>query len=250
MADEAQLVLETRADRQETCFVNLHRMASARKFNAWMAECIRPYLGKRVLEVGAGTGNLTHFLLDAELLVATDIAPEAVQLLEKTFAGTGIKVEEFDLTREPGPAWNERAVDTIVCFNVLEHIGDDISALLRLRRILAPGGHLVILVPAFSFLYTEYDRSLGHFRRYTATGLKEKLSRCGFHVADLYHFNLAGVLGWLVNFKILKRQGIPETQLRIFDWFVPLFRAEKYLRLPIGLSLVAVARKPPAQIAD
>ncbi len=244
MTNPKQPVQEAASENQDTCFVNLHRMASARKFNAWMAECVQPYLGKRVLEVGAGTGNLTHFLLGRELVFATDITPEATEVLARTFVGTGVKVENLDLTQEPASIWEERAVDTIVCLNVLEHIEDDSSALSRLKRILVPGGYLIILVPAFRFLYSNYDKSLGHFRRYTVKELERKLLSCGFRIVDLYHFNVPGVLGWLVNFKILRRHGVPETQLRIFDWLVPLFRAEKYLHLPVGLSIVGVARKP------
>jgi len=92
--------------------------------------------------------------------------------------------------------------------------------------------------------YGSLDRALDHFRRYERSELVDKLRRAGFEVEASWFFNLLGVAGWYVNSRILKRTTFPPVQLTLYDRLVPLFRLESRWRLPIGMSLIAVARKP------
>jgi SAM-dependent methyltransferase len=135
-------------------------------------------------------------------------------------------------------------VDSIVCFNVLEHIADDADALSRLRTLLAPGGHLLLLVPAHPFLYAPLDRLLGHERRYTKGDLALLLSETNLVVKELRLVNPIGALGWLVSARILRRRQIPLAPLRLYDRLVPLLRPLDALDLPLGLSVWAVAAAP------
>jgi hypothetical protein len=109
------------------------------------------------------------------------------------------------------------------------------------RSRLAPGGALLLLVPAHPHLYGATDRMLGHERRYRKRELRGCLARAGFTVGVVRHVNPIGALGWLVSARLLRRQEIPRASLALFDRTVPLIRHLDRLRLPIGLSLWAVA---------
>lgn len=234
----------------------LSDLSRARRFNEWMAREIVPHLGRRILEAGAGIGNLSRHLPKRELLLLTDVEPQYLTMLEDAWRGNAlVGVAKFDLTSDAdAAALRERQLDTVVCLNVLEHIEDDAATLRRLRSLLAPGGRLVLLVPQHRWLFSAYDRALGHFRRYDRAGLRSLVESCGFRVSRLRGFNALAILGWWVNGRLLGRTKIGRVQLKLFDLCVPLMRlAETILPLP-GISLVCVAEaveedpraKPPA----
>jgi SAM-dependent methyltransferase len=130
--------------------------------------------------------------------------------------------------------------DTIICLNVLEHVDDDISALQAIRRMLAPRGRLILLVPALPALYGTIDKALGHHRRYKRPPLTSLLTATGFTVAHIEYFNLAGVPGWWFAGRVLRRQMIPATSLKLYDALVPVFRLERLIPWRIGQSLIAI----------
>jgi SAM-dependent methyltransferase len=136
-----------------------------------------------------------------------------------------------------------RGLDTIVCLNVLEHLADDRGTLRRLHAALAPGGCLLLLVPAHEWLFGAIDRAIDHQRRYEQAGLVAKLEEAGFRVEHTRFFNRLGVVGWYLNSVLLGRTRVPGFQLHLHNLLVPFLRAESTLPLPFGLSLIAVARR-------
>lgn len=218
-------------------------MSAAPRFNAWQYDVIAPYLGRRVLEVGSGIGNLSEHLVAAgpEHVVLTDMDPWYRSRLAERFPGPGVRVDELCL---PDPTAGQRfaadRLDTIVALNVVEHIPDDTGALGTMRDILTPQGRIVILVPALESLYGEMDRELGHCRRYTRRSLSALFARAGFRVDRLFWFNRAGVPGWWFNGRVRKVKRIPVDQLRTFDSMVPLLRLERFVPLPFGQSLIGI----------
>jgi SAM-dependent methyltransferase len=222
----------------------LERISAAPAFNRWMFDRLRPWLGRRVLEIGAGIGNMSAFLIDRERVVLSDTEPYYVARLRERFAGrANVAVVELRL-----PACDPRLVgerfDTIVCLNVLEHIEDDPASLRSMRWLLRPGGRLVLLVPALRALYGTLDEALGHYRRYTPRELAAKLAGAGFRLAHLEYFNLAGIPGWWFTGRVLRRRLIPTGALKWYDALVPLFRLEKLLPWRIGQSLIAIGEVP------
>jgi SAM-dependent methyltransferase len=135
-------------------------------------------------------------------------------------------------------------LDTVICLNVLEHVRDDMLSLASVHRLLQPGGRLVLLVPAMPSLYGTLDRALGHFRRYTAAELRHVFAAAGFRLRHLEYFNLAGVPGWWLTGRVLKRTLIPTGSLRLYDALVPLFRLERFLPWRLGQSLIAIGERP------
>jgi hypothetical protein len=137
----------------------------------------------------------------------------------------------------------EFEADTVVCLNVLEHIEDDRFVLQRLNQVLASEARLVFLVPFNDKLYSEFDRQIGHFRRYKSGELEMKMSEAGFTVEKQFFFNKVGVFAWWIGNVLCRQRTISPWQLRLYNLLTPLFRVLDKC-LPIhGLSTVVVARK-------
>ena len=222
----------------------LEIMAAAPRYAAWQVELLKPWLGRRILEIGSGIGNLSSEFreLNPETLVLTDTDPWYLQRLRNQYADDPV-VQFADLTL-PDPTARERfaglAVDTVVALNVVEHIEDDLGALRAMRELVVPGGKVVILVPAMPALYGSLDVELQHFRRYTKQGLRDVMSAAGLREIRTTWFNRVGMLGWWFNARVRKAPRLPVQQLRAFDALVPLLRYERLLPLPFGQSLMAV----------
>lgn len=222
----------------------LEIMSAAPRYARWQVEVLRPWLGRRILEIGSGIGNISSELraLDPELLVLTDTDPWYLNRLKSTYATD--PVVRFDAVTLPDPAAHERLgeleLDTVVSLNVLEHIEDDLNSLRTMRELVRPGGKIVLLVPAMPALYGTLDVELQHFRRYTRESLRQVMEAAGLNDVQLKWYNRAGVPGWWFNARIRKATRVPIGQLRVFDALVPLLRYEKYLPLPFGQSLIAV----------
>ena len=225
---------------------DLEVMSNAHNYRRWMFRQISPYVGQRILEVGAGIGNFTALFLDRDLIVATDTYEPCVEYLQ-TRLGDKLEVPPM-LLDVMDPAMlelREHNFDTIVCLNVLEHVADDRLALRHMYEVLQPGGRLVLLVPAFPFLYGTVDRSLDHYRRYMRSDLIAKLRQAGFKIDKTFYMNVIGMAGWFLNNRILKRREESTDQIVFFDRYIaPLAeRIEQKVRPPIGLSVIAIARK-------
>ena len=224
----------------------LHNLERARRFNRWMGESIQPYVGARVLEIGAGIGNMTEWLIPRDLYVASDINPHYLGYLRAISLGKPyMKVEHIDL-QDPAcfRPW-EGALDTVICLNVLEHVDNPDIALSNMARLLEPGGRLLLYVPQNQALFSSLDEVLGHHCRYSRQQLTGELDRAGFTVETLSDFNRFGVLGWWWNGLVCKRRDFGRVQLKIFNSIVPLLRHLDRFFPWSGLGLLVVARKRP-----
>ena len=210
------------------------------RYNRWMFERLHRWIGRSVLEIGSGIGNLSAFLVDRERLVLTDTREEYLSRLRQRFADRpNVSVARLYLPDDDRAVAGQR-FDTVICLNVLEHVDDDISALHAIRRLLGPGGRLVLLVPALQALYGTIDRALGHHRRYNRGGLADLLGATGFKLAHIEYFNLAGIPGWWWAGRVLRRDTIPGGSLKLYDALVPLFRLERFIPWRVGQSLIAI----------
>src|SRR6266576_2472334 len=193
----------------------LERMAAAPRYNRWMFDRLRPWVGRRVLEIGAGIGNMSALLVDRERVVLTDTERYYLDRLRQRFAGRPhVSVAELRLPAVSSGLGAER-LDTVVC-----------------------------LVPSLRALYGTLDEALGHFRRYVPAELSEKLCAAGFRLRHIEYFNLAGVPAWWVAGRVLRRRLIPTGALRWYEALVPLFRLERLLPWRIGQSLIAIGEVP------
>jgi 2-polyprenyl-3-methyl-5-hydroxy-6-metoxy-1,4-benzoquinol methylase len=204
----------------------LDALSGAPRFNRWMADTIRPHVGKRVMEIGAGLGNLTRVLARGrKLYVATDIDPEHLARLETGFQHRpNLRVSFCDLARREGFAAVASQIDTVVCLNVLEHVEDDLEGLRNIHSALSAGGKAIILVPNGPEIFGTLDTVLGHYRRYTPDELRKKMEHIGFELEQMLEFNRISRPGWWFSGRILKRKTLGRLQLKLFDRLVWLWR--------------------------
>lgn len=210
-----------------------------------------------ILEIGAGTGNMTRELLQRGYrVVAHEGEPGRRSELQKLFsvalhsdqlAVVGGDLESFDAASEITQAldrWRCPHIAAIVAINVIEHIKNDAAALQRLGALLAPHtGTIHMLVPAHAALFSRFDLALGHYRRYNRVTAEHCLTQAGFVDVRSRYFNAVGALGWLINMKLCRREKIPQGQFKVFEALQPLLRWEDRLRLPFGLSVLAEGKR-------
>jgi len=224
---------------------NLDRMAKTVNYNNWIYKIIKPFIGKRILEIGCGIGNMTKFFLDYEAIVAIDNSAECIEIMKSKFSHyKNLRIVNHDISNEGFGELREFNFDTVVCINVLEHIKDDLQALRHCYQLLKERGRLILFVPALKILYGTVDRADSHYRRYTRIELTKKLREAGFVIKKASYANFFGIFPWVLHSKILKRSLHPPRQMVFFDKFVPFFAFwEKLFLPPIGLSLLFVCRK-------
>jgi SAM-dependent methyltransferase len=235
----------------------LDALEQAPKFNEWMYDSIKSYLGHRLVELGCGRGNLTrHFRHHGELLALDYRDDYLSELREKWGYLSNLELGRMDLVN---PDDYERVrrfqPDTVVCLNVLEHIEDDRAVLRQLHRALPDGARLVFLVPYGPALTSEFDRQVGHFRRYDRGELEGKMREAGFAVVRQFFFNKVGVLAWWLGNTLGGQRTIAPWQLRLYNLLTPLFRILDQVLPTTGLSTIVVAHQPanrtaPAQVVS
>ena len=216
----------------------------ASNYNRWIADQARPHLGTRVLDAGCGSGNITHLLLDRELVVGVDVWDDFVTLMESSVARAGnVVVHRFDLADPAMRAGLEDyRLDSAVCVNVLEHIEDDRAALSNMAALLPPRAPIFLLVPAFPVLYGEHDRADHHCRRYTKRSLSETVAPLPLEIEASWYLNLPGFFAWLLVVRVLRRR-LSEGGIGLYDRCIPAIRqVEDRRRPPFGQSLVALLR--------
>lgn len=205
-----------------------------------------PDVGARVLEVGAGLGLITEQLLAAGKSV-TALEPDPN--LHERLVGRGLVGDVFvhRSTLDDFVAANPdvEKFDTALYVNVLEHIADDVAELTALRRILKPGGSVVIFVPAAPALYGSMDWISAHFRRYRKSELEAVARSSGFEIAQSRHFDAVGKFPYWIMYRVLKRETLGGGSVGLYDRLiipmsakVPRFMTERLG----GKNLILVAR--------
>ena len=178
----------------------MDRMADAENYNEWLLDRGRSFIGRRVLDFGAGVGTFTAALAarGAEV-VAVEPDPEFTPRLHERFdTDDRVTIVAEDAGWLSGDTARER-FDTVLCLNVLEHIEDDAVVLRGLRDSLVPGGYLLLLAPAHRFLFGEIDRNVGHERRYSRAPLRALLEEAELEPVEIRYVNPVGAAGWLVS---------------------------------------------------
>ncbi len=221
----------------------LERLNRAPRFTRWMADVIRPYVGDRVLEVGAGTGNMSVHLMPRSVYWATDVNSHYLDYLVTLRATRPYMRVAHTNAMDPATFPTGQSFDTVVCLNVIEHVEDDLGALRNIWNVLEDGGRAIILVPCGPGLYGTLDEVLGHFRRYTREQLVGVAEQAGFRVEETLKFNRPGVPVWWFNGRVLHRKTFGLGQIRLLNILTPFFRlVDSLLPLP-PLSIIAILRK-------
>jgi len=228
----------------------LGRLNRAPRFTKWMADVIRPYVGEKVLEIGAGIGNLTLQLIPRRMYWASDINPLYLTYLENIGLNRPYMRVGYTDGENSESFPKEQKFDTVICLNVVEHLADDLAALNNIRGVLEDGGRAIVLVPCGPWLFGTLDEVLGHQRRYTKKQLVELAEKAGFHLENVMEFNRVGVIAWWLNGRLLRKRTFGLWQIKMLNLLTPLFRVlDNFLPLP-PLSLIAVLSKPVFEMAE
>jgi SAM-dependent methyltransferase len=216
----------------------LDLFAEAHCWKSYVACMVRPWLGPRVLDVGAGIGgNIpTLFHHPVQEWVALEPDPTLAKRIE-----SASRVEIGTLDALPP----SEKFDAILYMDVLEHIENDAAELSRAARYLTPGGRLIVLVPAHQFLFSPFDSSIGHFRRYDGAMLR----RAGPREVPpdlLIELDSVGLLASLANRLLLRSAHPTPGQIRFWDrTLVPLSRGlDQLVRYRLGKSILAIWSVP------
>ena len=226
----------------------LEQAAGLDRYNHWLMGNFKQYFGRTILEIGSGQGALSKLFPGKAIIILSDIYSDYINKLKQTFTDPVLKL---DIENE-APEILIGKMDTIFSSNVFEHIKDDKKAFLNCFKLLESGGRLLLFVPARPEIYGKLDTDMGHYRRYTHKSLKEKVEKAGFKIEKIHYVNLPGYFLWwgrgvLIGKLSRSKPGANKQDNyfgKLFDKFiVPLLYLEKYLRPPIGQSLVLIARK-------
>lgn len=229
---------------------DLEAMSFAVKYHRWLLDEFRPFIGKRVVEVGAGTGSFSEMLLSTRpesltLVEPSEMFAQLCRNISPNEHSTEIRFFHSIFETAAKEIGDPLKPDTMIYVNVLEHIEDDARELALIRDSLADGGRCLIFVPAMKALFSEFDRDLGHYRRYTRPELEAKVRDAGFRILKSKYFDMAGVAPWFVKYRILRSRGIGGGAVSAYDnLVVPVMRKiESAIKPPIGKNILLVAEK-------
>lgn len=220
--------------------------ADGRRYRTYQFDLVAPYVGRSLLEVGSGLGHFSAQFSDRlEHLIVSDNDPYCISQLEERYRDRhDVEVLELAL---PGKINARCKVDTVVMMNVLEHIPDDAQALRDLGACVEPGGRIVIWVPGYMQLYGEFDRTVGHVRRYTPKTLRQVVESAGLVVEVCKPVNFIGGIAWWLAIRRFGVRSANPALASLYDiTVVPVTRAlERIIRPPFGQTVFCVATLPP-----
>lgn len=223
----------------------LNVIEEAYHFNEWMYKAISPNCHGKILEIGSGIGNISSFFIaDKKEIVLSDLRDNYCEILKEKYNNPVLKIDLVHPNFDSEYKDLLETFDSVFALNVVEHIEDDILAIANCKRLLKKGGALTILVPAYRWLYCNFDVELEHFRRYTKKSLQLILEKNQLQIVKTFCFNLIGILGWFWTGKIMKKKIIPAGQMNLFNLLVPVFKLADIVTFKkIGLSVICVSVK-------
>lgn len=229
---------------------DLEAMDFAVNYHRWILGIMKPFLGTHLVEVGAGTGSFSELLLETAPATLSLIEPSAMvetlraNLQNREFS-TEIKIYPNIFAEVAEQLAVAQSPDSLIYINVLEHIEDDRLELQTVHKTLRKNGRVFIFVPALPTLFSEFDKQIGHFRRYRKKELNEKCENAGFRLLLSKYFDVSGILPWLVKYRLLKSRTMESGAVQLYDKFVvPLAQPfEKFIPPIIGKNLLVVAEK-------
>ena len=211
----------------------------------WIIEIFRPKLRGHVVEVGSGIGTIAEMILpEVTSLELIEPSKHLTDLFSEGLKGSS-KVEVFNERIEQRlPSIGDSTVDAAVMVNVLEHVERDEEAIGQLYRVLKPGGHLLLFVPALAFLFSELDKVHGHLRRYSKKSLEKLVIDSGFEIEVSNYFDFSGILPWWLINKVLKQTTFNPRIAQAYDSYIIPFTKffESRVSPPLGKNIILIAR--------
>jgi ubiquinone/menaquinone biosynthesis C-methylase UbiE len=201
----------------------------------------------RILDVGCGTGANLMMLSEFGEAEGVDVSPDALNFCRER------GLQNVKLGAAESLPYEDHTFDLVTALDVVEHIDDDVAGLREMRRVLRPGGRLLLFVPTFMFLWGVQDDVSHHRRRYRLPELSRAVTEAGLQVERTTYANITFFLPILVGRKLMKLAGIRTesensiTVPALNGFFGAIFGAERHwlrhLKIPFGVSGLCVARR-------
>jgi FkbM family methyltransferase len=223
----------------------LDSLAEAKNYYAWVLRQFEPYLGPTVIEVGAGIGTFSEYLLGSpkvQKLIAVEPAMNTLPHLTERFA-TNPRVQV--LSGYLSDHYTALAANAVAAVNVLEHVEDDTAFLSEAHAAVVPGGHLLLFVPAIPAIYGSLDKVFEHFRRYTKPSLRKVIEGAGWKPQRIAYMNFPGIAAWFMAGRVLRKTSIAPADAKAYDRLVVpwISRLEQLVPPPIGSNIIAIATR-------
>ncbi|MEI6728918.1 MAG: class I SAM-dependent methyltransferase [bacterium] len=225
---------------------DLDAMSMATNYNNWILDKIGKYVGDNTIECGAGSGSFAKSILARYKtnFIALEPSKSAFEKLKKDFSGlNNVTCLPNFLSQIANQITNK--IDGVIYNNVLEHVENDQQEIDLAYKSLKVGGYIITFSPALPILYSNYDNTIGHFRRYTLKEMVIKIKKAGFNVVDSYYFDFLGTFLWFIKYKILKDSNLSSSSVSIYDkLLIPVLRKlEPSKLLPFGKNIVVIGKK-------
>lgn len=217
----------------------LDTFAHAKRWKAYWARYISKWIGGDVLEVGAGLGTNTSLLQNQAVRSWHCLEPDPE--LEANLSAAIANIAGCSASQGTIRNVGARRFDSILYIDVLEHIEADRDELSNAASLLRPGGHLIVLSPAHQFLFSEFDKSVGHCRRYNRKSLR-RCSPDSCKLEEISYLDCAGIVLSLAN-RVLLGQSTPTLdQIETWDQYVvPISRIlDSVFRYRIGKTVIGI----------
>ncbi|OJX68170.1 class I SAM-dependent methyltransferase [Magnetospirillum sp. 64-120] len=225
---------------------DLEALSDLPRYQDWILSRFAPHLCGDVIEYGAGIGNIARMVRpQVSRLTLVEPALNLLPRLRERFADDPAVTVAGASIEEHAALQPEASYDAVMLVNVLEHVVDDGLVLRQFHRLLRPGGHLLLFVPALPALFSKMDKILGHHRRYRRVELSDAVQSAGLTVRRCHYLDAAGALAWWLVFTKGGSTCFDPTSAMVFDRaVVPVMRPlENLCRPPWGKNLVLVAQK-------
>jgi 2-polyprenyl-3-methyl-5-hydroxy-6-metoxy-1,4-benzoquinol methylase len=227
----------------------LQVIAKADKFNKWIYHSFSKHLHGEILEIGSGIGNISKYVIaDKHRITLSDYNPEYFNWLKKYFTSyenvkevLQIDLLHSDFMNKYGSS--KEKYDCIILLNVIEHLQDDSMAIQNCLFLMKPGARLIVLAPAYQWLYCNLDKQLGHFRRYTLHSMIRLFLNYNIEISEKKYSNFLGICGWIVFGKILGKK-LLGGEVSVFNKSVPLAKMiDRIIINRAGLSVIVIGVK-------
>ncbi|MBF0445356.1 MAG: methyltransferase domain-containing protein [Magnetococcales bacterium] len=221
---------------EEFNFFELTLFEGANNWKAYLQNRLNPFLKGRVLEVGAGIGGTTAAIYNNNVKewVCLEPCPNLFKQLSE-------KVKSIPKNNSIRPICgvindlpSAEKFDTILYIDVLEHIKDDHNEIAMAVSRLSQNGHLIILSPAFMFLFSPFDSAVGHFRRYNKDDLRKQANIAGLEECYIHYLDSVGFFASLGNKLLLKNDSPGKMQIHIWDHY--MVRLSRWIDRLFGYS--------------
>ena len=217
----------------------LEHFDSASNFRKYQISLVKNFIKGKFLEVGAGKGGLIPFYKKLANDI-TIIEPEKklFKILKKKYFNKKIKIEKKTIKDI------KKKYDTIIYYDVLEHIKNDLKEIKDASKKLNKNGYLIFSVPAYQAFYSSFDKSVGHYKRYNKQDFLKLEKKTNLKIEKLAYYDSMGFLFLVLNKIFFLKQTNLKNKIYLWNLSMPISKFIDFLTFnKFGKSLLCVFKR-------